>query len=179
MALAVVVSLASSTVALAGAPDAKKKPKGPKVVANDACTMLWDTRVEAAFGGPVTIVPGATLVGSDGCVASVGVDNATPPGGILQAFQEFPTLLSGNRSARAAVEDRRAGDVLSDDVVTDLEKVGKGGYVNRTKGTITVVATKKFAFTLQWARAGDEAITDADRTALTALAKNVVARLKG
>ena len=66
---------------------------------------------------------------------------------------------------------------MSDDILSDVEGVGKAAYVNRTKGTITVLATKKYAFTLQWARAGDVEMTDADRTKLTSLAKNVVARV--
>ena len=144
--LAVVMAIASSTSAFAASADAKKKPKGPKVVVNEACTMLWDTRIEKEFGGT------------------------------LQVFQEYPTIISGNPNARAAVEDRRAGDALSDDVLTDVDTVGKSAYFNRTKGTITVLVTKKFAFTLQWARAGDVAMTDADQAALVSLAKNVVAR---
>lgn len=174
--LAVVMAIASSTSAFAASADAKKKPKGPKVVVNEACTMLWDARIEKAFGGPVTILPDATLAGPAGCAASTGIDPTAPPGGTLQVFQEYPTIISGNPNARAAVEDRRAGDALSDDVLTDVDTVGKSAYFNRTKGTITVLVTKKFAFTLQWARAGDVAMTDADQAALVSLAKNVVAR---
>ncbi|MFO7590057.1 MAG: hypothetical protein R6X23_04060, partial [Acidimicrobiia bacterium] len=97
-------------------------------------------------------------------------------GGTLQAFTEYPNILSGNRSARAAVEDRRAGDALSDDVIVDVDGVGRSAYFNRTKGAITVLASRKFAFTLQWARSGAVEISSADRKQLNALAAEVVAR---
>lgn len=162
--------------ACAGATDAKKKPKGPKVDVENACTMLWPERIEKKLSGPVVLLPDATIAGAAGCAAAIGTDPAVAPGGTLQAFTEYPNLLGSNRTARAAVEDRRAGDALSDHVIIDVENVGKSGYFNRTKGAITVLAARKFAFTLQWARASDVAISDADRAALTSLAKNVVAR---
>jgi len=175
VALAVIASLGSSGAGSAVVPDAKKKPKGPKVRVEDACTILWPQRIEKALGAPVVLLPDATIAGAAGCAAAIG-DPGAPPGGTLQAFTEYPTIISGNPNARAAVEDRRAGDALSDDILTDVEGVGRSAYFNRTKGTITVLATKKYAFTLQWARAGDVEMTDADRTKLTSLAKNVVAR---
>lgn len=175
----VVMSVASSTSAFAGTTDAKKKPKGPKVVIEDACTILWPKRIEKALGEPVVILPDATIAGPAGCGAAIGADPAVAPGGTLQAFTEYPNLLGGSQNARAAVEDRRAGDALSDDVLTDVDDVGIAAYFNRTKGAITVLATKKYAFTLQWARADAVAISDADRTKLTSLAKNVVARFTG
>lgn len=166
----------SATAAFAGAPDAKKKPRGPTVDLEDACTILWPERIEKALGGPVMVVPGTTLAGAAGCVATVGTDPAIAPGGTLQAFTEYPNILSGNRSARAAVEDRRAGDALSDDVIVDVDGVGRSAYFNRTKGAITVLASRKFAFTLQWARSGAVEISSADRKQLNALAAEVVAR---
>lgn len=154
----------------------KKKPKGPTVVVEDACTILWAQRIEKVLGSPVTILPGSTIAGASGCGATVGADPTVAPGGTLQAFIEYPNLLGDSANARAAVEDRRAGDALSNDVLADVDKAGIAAYFNRTKGAITVLATKKFAFTLQFARAGAAALSDVDRTKLTALAKNAVAR---
>ncbi len=171
----VILSIVASAPAFASTGDAKK-PKGPKVVVDQACTMIWPERVEKAFGGPVVILPESTIAGPAACVATVGTEPSVPPGGTLQAFTEYPTIFSGNPTAVSSVEDRRAGDALSDDVLTDVDGVGRTAYFNHTKGTITVAANKKFAFTLQWTRVGAVAISDADRTKLTSLARNVVAR---
>lgn len=171
----IIVSAAIAVPAFAATTDAKK-PKGPKVVIDDACSMIWPKRVEKALGGPVAILPESPVAGPAACIATIGADPTVAPGGTLHAFTEFPTIFNSLPTARAVVEDRRAGDALSDDGLTDVDDVGLTGYFNRTKGTITVVVTKRFAFTLQWQRANAVVISDADRKQLTSLAKDVVAR---
>ena len=176
VAVLVAVAFLAPPVPASAEIAAAKKVKGPKVVLNDACTLLWSKRIDKALGGPVVVMPGTTFAGPTGCVAAIGDDPAAAPGGTIQAYQEYPTLLSGLENARAALEDRRAGDSLSNDTVNDVDGVGIAAYFNDTKRAITVLATKKYTFTMQWERSGDVAIRASDRKALIALAKDAVAR---
>jgi len=166
----VVGSLAVSLAFVAGAAAAQKKPK---VKINKACTMLIEKKVAKAFGAPV-VIASDSFGGPLGCTASVGTDPAVPPGGRLVAYQEYPNL--DIFDARNAVNDRRAAESLANDLIEDVDGIGKLAYLNRTIGVIVVQASKKYAFSLLWQRAGATGLSDADAKNLLDLAKDVVAR---
>ena len=167
---AVVACIAAS---LALGPAAAAAQKKPKVKIDKACTMLVEKKVAKAYGSPV-VIASDSFGGPLGCTASVGADPAVPPGGKLVAYQEYPNL--DVFSAKDAVNDRRAAESLANDVIADVDGVGKLAYLNSTIGVIVVQASKKFAFSLLWQRAGSTGLSEADAKQLTALAKDVVAR---
>jgi hypothetical protein len=146
--------------AYAGAPGAAAK--AARIDPGDACTILSIKQIGKTFGKPVVIDASASTLGNIGCSAKVGVDPAQKPGGTMVSFQDFPNLLAPQPSARAAVEDRRAIEVLSDNQIEDVNGVGLSAYLNRTTRAITVVATKKYAFSLTWNAAGATTLTIAD-----------------
>jgi len=158
---------------LALGPSAAAAQKKPKVKIDKACTMLVEKKVSKAFGSPVVIASGS-FGGPLGCEAAVGADPAVPPGGKLIAYQEYPNF--DVFDARNAVNDRRAAESLANDLIEDVDGVGKLAYLNRTIGVIVVQATKTYAFSLLWQRAGATELSDADAKKLVTLAKDVVAR---
>jgi hypothetical protein len=161
-------------IAAAGAPGAAAKIT--RIEPGDACTILSVKQLGKTFGKPVVIDASASSVGNISCSAKIGADPTVTPGGTVVSFQDYPNLLAPQPGARAAVEDRRAIEVLSHNQVEDVNGVGLSAYLNRTTRAITVVATKKYAFSLTWNAAGATALTKADIKKLETAAKEVVTR---
>ncbi len=150
MALAVTASLALG-ISSAGAAAPSKEVK---VKLNDACTYISVRDVGRQFGKPVIVVPGAGILGTYGCIATVGSDPAVAPGGTFSVDQVFPSAFSNRPDAAAALEDERAYVVSAGDDIKDVDGLGKVAYFDRTTGILVVQATNKLVFSLQWDGAG-------------------------
>jgi hypothetical protein len=148
--------------------------QGTRIKSAHACTMLRTPEVKV-FGTPVKTAINPYLKNAQ-CDGVVGADPKQPPGGSLWAFQNFPSFVDAFDSSRAALEDQHAEDQLSNDLLEDVSGVGRQAYLNRTKRTVVVAASKKFAFTLGWVRAGEASLSKADEKKLLTLAKDVVSR---
>lgn len=148
--------------------------KGPRVQRDKACTMVTTKQVEKAFGSPVADGVEQTVVLS--CTYLVGTDPNTAPGGSFATQQLFPSILNTTHTAKAAIEDSHAIDLLAEDDLHDVD-VGKSAYMNSTRGRLTVQATKKFAFIVVWSIASKEGpIGKKNEKKLIRLAKDIVKR---
>ena len=168
IALTACVSLAMTGSALAGT-------SGKRVTRDKACTMVTTKQVEKAFGGPVAEgVENAVVLA---CTYIVGEDRTQPPGGEFATQQLFPSILNTTDSAKEAVEDAHAIDVLAEHDLEDVDKLGRYAYYNATEGRIVVQATKKFAFVLNWSPGSQEGpLSKKHKKALIRLAKDVAKR---
>jgi hypothetical protein len=145
---------------------------GPKFAFDDPCTYPRRSVVKRSFGKPVTA---ATLSGASVCYLSLGPDPDVAPNARLAITREFP----GNRdftTAREQFEDKRAIENLSAFELADVFDLGLAVYSTLTTGAVTVLANKKFGFTLSWIPAGGAAITPREIKALERIAHDIVAR---
>jgi len=168
IAAAVVLVLAMGSGLAAAAPAAR-------VTRDSACTMVTAKQVEKAFGGPVAEGVEQSVVLS--CTYLVGTDPNTAPGGSFATQQLFPSILNTTKTAKAAIEDAHAIDLIAEDDLRDVDGVGKSAYIDQTQGRIVVQANKKFTFILIWSPASK--ITRIGKKAekqLIKLAKNIVKR---
>ncbi len=172
MALAVTASLAL-VISSAGAAAPGKEAK---VKLNDACTFISVRDVGRQFGKPVTVVPGAGILGKYGCIATVGSDSAVAPGGIFYVEQVFPYAFSNRPNAGAALEDDRAYDASAGDDIKDVDGLGKAAYLDRTSRRLVVQATNKLVFSLRWDGAGTTKITAVVQKRLIKVARGIVTR---
>lgn len=147
---------------------AKKKAK-----LNQPCTFLSRKEAAKQFGSPVADPAFDEAYLS--CKYVVGAD-AQPPVGTLSAVQLWPNYLQHTNNAKAAFEDEHAIDALAQNVLSDVDGLGRGAYMNLTKGTLVVLATKKFMFTLTWTPGSAAPLTAREIKKLTTLAKLVVPR---
>jgi len=169
-ALLMLFALLSTGVAVAASPS-----KGKRVQRDKACTMVTERQVEKAFGSPVAEGVEQTVVLS--CTYLVGVDPNQPPGGSFATQQLFPSILNTTDTAKQAVADSHAIDLIAEDDLREVEGVGRRAYFNATHGRIVVQATKKFAFVLIWSpESVDGRITKKQEKQLIKLAKDVVKR---
>ena len=163
--VAVAIGLTASAVAA----------KGPRIQRDKACTMVTKKQVQKAFGSPVADGVEQTVVLS--CTFLVGTDPNAEPGGSFATQQLFPSILNTTESAKAAIEDSHAIDLLAEDDLRDVDGVGKSAYMNSTRGRLTVQATKKYAFVVVWSIASKEGpIGKANEKKLIRLAKDIVKR---
>jgi hypothetical protein len=166
--------VAALTLAAFGVPSsAWGEVAAKKAKLNQPCTFLSRKEVAKQFGSPVAdpTLDAAYL----SCKYVVGAD-AQAPGGTLAAVQLWPNYLQHTNSAKAAYEDEHAVDTLAQNVLSDVDGLGRGAYMNLTKGTLVVLATKKFMFTLTWTPAPATPLTAREIKKLTTLAKLVVPR---
>ena len=164
------VLLAATLVAAAAPAWAQKAPKFKK---NDACTLLTDPSVTKALGQP--IAARGYFFGTLTCDYTLG--DAAAPTAVFSAAQLYPSLFD-TPGARHDFEDQLAVERLSDDDISEVYKLGDQAYVNRTKGKISVLANKKYAFELILKpNPAGTAITSADVKALKKLAKQAQARI--
>ena len=165
---AVVLVLAMGSGLAAAVPAARVKR-------DKACTMVTKKQVEKAFGGPVAEGVEQTVVLS--CTYLVGTDPNTAPGGSFATQQLFPSILNTTDSAKAAIEDNHAIDLIAEDDLRDVDGVGRSAYMNSTRGRLTVQANKKFVFILVWSLGSKEGrIGKANEKKLIRLAKDIVKR---
>jgi hypothetical protein len=163
------VLMAAALVAAAAPAGSQKAPKFKK---NDACTLLADAQVEKAMG---PIAGRSYFFGTLTCDYTLG--DAAAPTGVFSAVQLYPSLFD-TPGARHDFEDQLAVERLSDDQISEVYKLGEQAYVNRTKGKVSVLANKKYAFELAWKpNPAGTAITSADVKALKKLAKQAQARI--
>jgi hypothetical protein len=163
--------LIGSTFAGVGAARGATKRIKPE----QPCTIVTKSQIEKAFGGPVAdpTEGGVLLV----CSWRVGTDPSTPPGGAFHARQVFPNIINTSPNAKAAIEDERAIDSLSDNDLRDVDNVGRSAYLNATTGEITVQANKRYVFEIAWNPGGLPATLNAKQEkALVKLAKSIVKR---
>src|SRR6185436_3105397 len=129
----------------AGSALAKAKPKGKL---DDPCTLLDQSKVAKVFGGPVAEPAlDATFIS---CTFSVGDDPSQSPGGLVAVAQLFPHFGQALPTATSAFQDQHAIDTLSNFELADVEGLGRDAYMNLTNGTLIVLATKKFEFSVSW-----------------------------
>ena len=171
-AISAAMMLMLVTPGIAGAQVDAKKP--PKATLDQPCTFVKKSEIGKQFGKPVgTPTADQTFLG---CQFPVGSDPATPPGGTFTVVQIFPSFQNSSANGKDAFEDAHAIDVLANDELSDVTAVGKSAYMNFTKGVLTVLADKKFLFTLTWQPAGAKPLTQRDLAKLITLAKKAVAR---
>jgi hypothetical protein len=164
------VLVAAALIAAAAPAAAQKAPKFKK---NDACTLLTDRKVEKALDQP--IAGRSYFFGKLTCDYTLG--DAAAPAAVFSAAQLYPSLFD-TPGARHDFEDQLAVERLSDDQISEVYKLGEQAYVNRTKGKVSVLANKKYAFELAWKpNPAGTAITSADVKALKKLAKQAQARI--
>jgi hypothetical protein len=157
---------------LAGADVAAKK--SPRATINNPCTLLTIKQVQKQFGGP--IAPPTLDQVYLSCHYLVGTNPAVA-GGTLSVVQLFPNYLQKSSStAKSAFEDEHAIDMLSNNILADVNGVGRDAYMNLTKGTLVVLATKNFLITLSWAPTPARKLNARDIRKLKALAKIAVPR---
>ena len=172
-ALLMLSSLLSTGVALA-APS-----KGKRVQRDKACTMVTERQVEKAFGSPVAEgVENAVVLT---CTYVVGEDPTQSPGGEFATTQLFPSILNTTGTAKKAVQDAHAIDLLAEDDLREVEDVGRRAFFNATRGRLVVLANKKYAFVLNWTTPAvpntpEGRISKKHEQALTRLAKDIVKR---
>jgi hypothetical protein len=171
--LVLAVALASGIAgATAGSALAKAKPKG-KV--DDPCTLLDASKVGKVFGGPVAEPKLDTVFVS--CTFEVGDDPTQSPGGSVAVAQLFPHFGQALPTATEAFQDQHAIDVLSNFELADIEGLGRDAYMNLTNGTLVVLATKKFEFSVSWSPASVAShVATKDQKKLVKLAKQIVTR---
>jgi hypothetical protein len=158
--------------ASAGSAAAKSKPKG-KI--DDPCTLLDASKVTKVFGGPVADPVLDTTFLS--CTFAVGADPAQTPGGLVSVAQLFPHYGQALPTATKAFQDQHAIDVLSNFELADVNGLGRDAYMNLTNGTLVVLATKKFEFSVAWQPASVTShVTKRDQKKLVKLAKQMVPR---
>ncbi len=176
----VVVAIVGAVAALGagGTASARKPPPLPPVNTGDACSYLTAGQVQKAFGGPVTVDPtNRNSKSPTDCGFLVGNPFT---GGDLVSTNLFPGFdVPAGETALDVVESQRAIDASDGLNVVDVT-VGKHSYIDLDRSVITVAATPKFAFSLQWlapgAPAQGGAIDPPTRKQLIALAKSVVSR---
>jgi hypothetical protein len=176
MTAACILVLSSIVLAPAAAQtrNGNEQPVDPK----DACSMISAPRVGAAFGRPVVIDATASVLGRSACSAHVGVDPSVAPGGTMVAFEDYPTLLSSFSNAADAYQDRHAIETLAANQLVDVNGVGTVAYYNKTLRTLSVQATKRFAFTVQWNPAGAAELSSHEFRQLKKVATGIVERAR-
>jgi len=173
-ALFLLLSLLNTGVAMAGAPSKDKRVQRDK-----ACTMVTERQVEKALGGPVAEgVENAVVLT---CTYVVGDDPTQRPGGEFATTQLFPSILNTTGTAKKAVQDAHAIDLLAEDDLREVEDVGRRAFFNATRGRLVVLANKKYAFVLNWTTPAvpntpEGRISKKHEKALIRLAKAVVKR---
>lgn len=169
--VAIAIGLAFVTVTTAAAAPAK----APRVTRDKPCTMLTTKQVAKAFGNPTAEGVEQSVVLS--CTWLVGTDPNALPGGSFATQQLFPSILNTTHSAKGAIEDSHAIDLLAEDDLHDVDGVGRSAYMNSTRGRLNVQATKKFAFIVVWSPASKEGpIGKKNEKKLIRLAKDIVKR---
>jgi hypothetical protein len=170
-----IVIIASVAAPIAGA----RAGSGAELPLGDTCEVVRQRDLEKRFGSPIGLVPNYDPLGVYGCLLRIAGGETVPGGGQFEFVQLFPGLPTGQESARAIFEDQRAIDALSEDEVVEREDVGRQAYVNYTDGSIVVLATKKYAFSLTWKDSDLIAtLTKPDENKLVALARKVVKRAR-
>jgi hypothetical protein len=142
------------------------------------CTYLSSRQVRKAFGSPVTVDPtnrGSKIPGT--CAYLVG--DPQQPTAALVAVNVFPGFyLPQGQTAADVVESQRATDAAGLLEVVDAD-VGHDGFFNVSQASLSLVATSKFAFELQWLPLPyGGPLTPAIRRRLTTLAKVVIVEAK-
>jgi hypothetical protein len=164
------VLIASTSAGIAAASNAAKR-----ITPEEPCTIFTTKQIEKAFGGPVSEGSGRRdlLI----CAWEVGIDPNAKPGGRFYAKQVYPNIINTSPTAKAAIEDERAIDSISNDDVRDVDKIGKNAYFNASKGAITVQVNKKYVFQIIWNPGSVSGpISAKDEKTLRKLAKSVVKR---
>jgi hypothetical protein len=141
---------------------------------SNPCTYLSTRQVQRSFGGPITIDPtnrGSKIPGT--CAYLVG--DPRQPSAALVTVNVFPGFfLPAGQTPTDVVESQRAIDVEGLLEVEDAG-VGQHGYFNVNNASLSLVATSKFAFELQWLPLPFGAtLTPVVRQKLTALAKIII-----
>lgn len=158
-----------------GTPVAASASSGPGFALSDPCTYASRSVVKRTFRKPVTkAIPVGTIL----CYLNLGTDPELAPNGRLAIIQEFP----GNHAfttARGQFEDKHAIEVLSKFEIADVFNIGRAAFSNHTRGALTVLANRKFGFTLVWIPAGGARISQAEVKELEQVARDVVARARG
>jgi len=174
VAAAILASGLVMTFAVTPSADAKPKPKSTLVV-GDPCTYATVSQVAKVFGGPVTIDRSSRLF-FVGCNFDVGPQGQV---GVLTAALVYPFFPPPGETARDAVESNRADLFINSANLEDVS-VGQQGFIDLDTSQLTTVASKKFAFSLQWLPAGSPPggtrATPKTVRQLTSLAKTVIAQ---
>jgi hypothetical protein len=173
----VAVVAATTTV---GVGAAEVRDAGSGLVVSKPCTYLTVKQVQTVVRAPVTIDP--TNRGNNGFIAagcSYVVGTIGHPAGVLVTTIVYPFFPVAGQTAIDVVEAQRAADASNGLLIEDA-KTGRAAYIDADHSIITVAASKKFAFSLQWLATGGSPSGDKldakTQKQFLALAKQVVAR---